>query len=214
MAVVSFTRALMVAEVRRQLQQKVGGAFDSTDFNRWFDLAIADVVARTRCIRAEATAASVSAQQAYALPTNCLGGWAVSRVRYKNVILQHESWATIEDMIESGLALSSSGTPVYWSGQGRTIRLTPVPNAASDEIEMWYAKATEACSADSVALSNLEIPSIYAPAVETFMRHRGLMLGGEEGKALQAWQLYERQLGIESQKDVDDVATDVAQGAT
>ena len=44
------------------------------------------------------------------------------------------------------------------------------------------------------------------------MRHRGLIMAGEEEKALAAWQLYEHQLGIEANKHVDDVASDVARG--
>ena len=213
MSAISFTRLLMITEVKRQLQQKVGGLFDDTDFDRWFDLAVADVASRTRCLRTEATAASVSAQQGYTVPDDCLGPWAISKVRYKNVRLEHHAWDTIEDVIEQGLALSSSGTPKYWSPYARSFYLTPIPNAAADEIEIWYAKTSVAVSADSVALADVGIPEVYAPAVETFIRHRGLLLGGNEEKAMGAWQLYEHQLGIESQKSVDDVAGDVARGA-
>ncbi len=213
MSVVTFTRSLMVAEVRRQLQQKVGGLFDGTDFNRWFDLAVADVASRARCVRTDATAASVSAQQGYTLDVDCVGAWGIAKVTYAGVRLEHHSWDTIEDVLESGLALSSSGTPKYWSPYGRSIYLTPIPNAAGDEIGIWYPKKPVAASADSVALDDLGIPEVYAPAIETFMRHRGLLLAGDEQTAMAAWQLYEHQLGLESRKDVDNVADDVARGA-
>ena len=213
MGLASYTRALIITEVRRQLQERMGALFTAPDLERWADLAVVDIASKTRCLRTEATANTVSAQQGYTIPADCLGAWAVSRLDYLGKPLELHPWDNMYEKVPTGMALSSTGTPKWWSPYGRTVRLFPIPNASANELRIWYAKIPASFSADSVALTDLGFPETYGPAVEDFMVQRGYLLKGDSARSQAHGQAYLQSVAMASGKRMPDVPEDETRGS-
>ena len=212
MSVISYTRALLVADVRRMLAEKTAGRYADADIERWADEAILDVCTRTRCLRAEATASSVTGQAEYTIPTNFLGSWAITRTTFDGTELNKAAFDAVEELLEPGETLATQKTPRFWCPHGRQIVLVPTPSAVKT-IKVWGAKKADALSGDSDTLANLGLDESYGPAIEDFMTHRGLMMAREYDKALAVWQMYERKVGVASDKAMPDAREESSRGA-
>lgn len=210
MSLADFTRTYIISEVKRQLQQKSGtaGLFAAADFNAWADDACLHIASLTRCLRTEATANSVSCQQAYTIPDAALGGWAVTKVEYGAEPLEMVPWDQMEQKVPSGMTLSSSGTPRYWSPYGRSFRLFPKPDANNKEIRAFHAKMPATLSADTVSIQDLGFPQTYGPAIIDFMAHRGHLLRGDGARAQAAWALFEMHVAAAQGKEIPDAPGD------
>jgi len=212
MSIMSWTRTLLVADVRRLLREKTAGRFADADIERWADEGILEVCTRTRCLRAEATAAAVSGQAEYTCPSNFLGAWAVSKVTFNGNELEKVSYDKVKDLLQPGESLTSQATPRFWSPHGRQLILTPIP-ITTDTIKVWGAKKGEALSGDTDTLANLGIDESWGPAIEDYMQHRGLMMVGKYQEALLVWQGFERKVGVVSNKSMPDAREESSRGA-
>jgi hypothetical protein len=193
MSLASYTRALIVTEARRQLQERLGAGalFTSTDLERWVDLALLDIASKARCLRNEASAGNTAAQQSYTLPDDCLGAWAVNRFEYDGVKLEPRSFDQIDRDMGDGKCLSSAGTPVYYIPYGRHVKLWPVPAASGHQMRVWYAAMPDSLSADAMTLTGIGFSNAYGPAVEAYVVMRGLMLAGDMQRSAGYKQVYD-----------------------
>ena len=212
MSIMSWTRDLMIADVRRLLREKTAGRFADVDLERWSDEGILEVCTRTRCLRSSFTAAAVSGQANYSIPTNLLGAWAISRVEFNSVELEKAAFDDVEELLQTGETLATLKTPRYWCPLGREIVLVPTP-ATTDTIRVWGAKKAEALSGGPDTLANLGIDESYGPAVEDFMLHRGLTMAGKFQESMVVWQGFERKVGVTSDKTMPDTRGESTRGS-
>jgi len=216
MSIASYTRALIITEVRRQLQERYGeGAlFQTADIERWIDLALVDISTKTRCLRTEASAYSSLGGQSYALPTDCLGSWAVTRFEYDGKRIDSIPFDQLDNEFDqaAGKTRTSRGTPKYWVPYGTGFKLWPVPQVSA-VMQIWYARVADSVSADAVSLSDIGLSNAFGPAVEDFVVRRGMMLQGDQARADAMEKVYEADLAAAAQKDMADVAPDVSRGS-
>jgi hypothetical protein len=191
MPVLTYTRAQILDDVERMIQDISNTRFKATQLERWADDAVNEIVTRTQCTKEVATANAVSGQQSYTLPPDCIAGWAVSKVDFANLRLEQAPWDRIRDMRGVDKNLTAQGTPKYWSVFGRGLYLTKIPNT-TDLIRIWYAKIARAFTGSADTLSALGVPTALGPAVEQAMVVRAMQMGGDLQKAQEALQLLDR----------------------
>jgi len=215
MALLSYTRATILAEVRLQLRAPNSGTLSDDNVITWINRGVLDVSVRTKCIRVDATGTSVSGQQANTIVTSCIGAKTITRLEFDGEVLQGPIPFNDIDGLLKGKSLSATGKPKYWVPYGRSVRLYPVPTSAyhGKTMHLFCAGMSEAFAASGTTLASLGIPELYGPAVETFARHKGLLALGEEEKALAAWKLYELQVGQAEDQRLPDVNPAATAGA-
>jgi hypothetical protein len=191
MPVLTYTRAQILDDVERMIQDISNTRFKATHLARWADDAVNEIVTRTQCVKEVATANAVSGQQSYTLPADCIAGWAVSKVDFANLRLEQVPWDRIRDMRGVDKNLTAQGTPKYWSVFGRGIYLTKIPNT-TDVMRIWYARIARAFTGSADTLSALGVPTSLGPAVEQAMVCRAMQMGGDMDKLQEALTLLDR----------------------
>lgn len=202
MANVSYTVSACQDDARRILQERTAQRILDADLLRWCDLAQSEIAAVTRCLRAEATAASVANQAEYSMPTNCLGTWAIIKVRYNSVDLPNIPYDKREEYLSQNYSSTTSATPKLWSPHGNDLVLCPPPASAGQEIRIWYPKLPTAVTATGEAIS---IPIIYGPAMGVGMAAWGMLVLGRSQEYRTLHEEMLRLAGMMARKDMPDV---------
>lgn len=191
MPIMTYTRAQILDDVERLIQDISNTRYKTAHLERWADDAVNEIVTRTQCLKEVATAAAISGQQSYTLPSDCIAGWAVAKVEFNSLRLEQVPWDRIRDMPGVDKNLTAQGTPKYWSVWGRGLYLTKTPNT-TDTIKIWYAKIARAFTGSADTLSNLGVPTSLGPAIEQAMVWRAMQMGGDAQKAQEALSLLDR----------------------
>jgi hypothetical protein len=216
LSLLSYTRTLLVAQIRRQLGERTSGLFQDADIQRWIDEGLGDIAARTKCLRAEASADSVASQQAYTIPNNCIGAWAITRVEHNGGKLDQRGFDQVDTEfgVANGKSLSSTGTPSVWLPYGRHFKLWPIPTTATTGVmQIYYAKMPDSLSADAMSIADLGFSLAHGPAVIAWSVANGWYLAGEVARADGAMAMYERHLGNASNKMMGDNIPREARGS-
>ena len=213
MAILTYTRAQLLDDVERYIQDISNTRYSATALERWADDAVNEIATRTQCCKEVATAAAVSGQQSYTLPSDCIAAWAVAKVDFNNLRLEQVPWDRIRDYPGVDKNLTAQGTPKYWSVWNRAIYLTKIPNT-TDTIRIWYAKIPRAFTGSADTLSNIGIPTALAPAVEQAMVARAMQMGGDVQKVQESRQLLDLTLAPYVQAKLVHAGEDATRGAS
>ena len=215
MSLMSYTRAAIWTEVRNQLRESTTDTITDTDLENWTNRGILDLSVRTKCIRADCTGTSVSGQQANTIPDECIGAKTITRIEFDGVKLDGPIPFNEIDQYLGGAALTAQGQPKYYVPYGRSVRFYKVPGTDyhAKTMHLFCATMADAMAASGTTLASLGIPELYGPAIETFVRHKGLIKLGEEQKALEAWKLYLMQVGEMANQGMPDVNAEATAGA-
>jgi len=210
MATMTYLRSDLVSDVRLQLQERTEARFLNTDLYRWADEGIAFIAAATRCLRKkDETTTSVSGGDGgYAIPSDCLGSWAISEVHYDDTPLKHVPFDNRLEAVPQGVSPTTSATPLLWSPFGDKVYLTPPNTVSGDTIAMFTAYLPSAVS----AAGPLPLRLAYGPVVEDYMLHRAFGLNGQREEANRAWGRFMFKLKAIFEKKMPDIDPEAQRG--
>lgn len=213
MAIISYTRAKLLADVRLLLEETTAQRFADADIQGWIDESIGFVAAATRSLRQkdETTSSLSGGDGGYTIPSDSVGSWAISEVHYDGTRLEGPvAFDKRYQGVQQGLSPTSSATtPKYWSPFGDKIYLTP-PNTLSGKTIAMFTPYLPDTLATSAAVMPLR--AAYGPVVHDYVLHRAFMKNGQPQESNTAWQRFMFKLQAVSNKQVADVDPAVARG--
>ena len=148
----------------------------------WMNEAAYQIAEETSCFREEATGSvDVSESTVVSLPSNWIRGrsfvWDTAGA-YRRL-----TYVEVEDLLESGYNIATTGTPHYWYVYNETIQFYPVPSSDAN-YKLWYIKAPTALTATS---STPEIDTHHQRLLVLFAAYRFWMKEEEPTMAGGFW---------------------------
>ena len=133
----------LIVDLKEIVDESTTGSYPTdAECMGWFNEAQYQIAEATHCFREEATGSvDVSSATVIDIPSNWIRGeafvWdtggAYRRLRYVEV----------QDLLENGYNLTTTGVPYYWYIYNEDIQFYPVPSADAN-YKIWYIKAPAA----------------------------------------------------------------------
>ena len=186
----------LLQDVRRTFGDEAGVQLDSSDIQRWANVAQQEIVTSNKAIKAKSTLSSAIGTNTYTFPSVKIQ--QVEALHYDNVMLENLPFAEAERVVLSqDPTQTETGTPVLWYEWAGTFTLWPTPDDVKD-ITLYFTAYPDDLTGDPAQF--LSVPDKFYNAVVDFIMSKAY----EMDEDMQASQLAEQRFRSSLESQMED----------
>lgn len=155
----------IATRVKRTFGDESGVQITDADIIRWINDGMREIASNNDVLQVKGTLSSVSGQQAYNQPADCL---TLRSLWYKNIKLDYMTIAQAEEsIVNMGTSTAPSGDPTLYWIWADVINMYPIPaDSTAAQITVFYTRTP----VDVVNLGDaIDLPVAYHNALVTYV---------------------------------------------